>query len=243
MSLEQIRTYWDADAASYDDVTNHAPTSAGEVAAWSTVLARLLPPSPARILDCGAGTGFLSLTAARLGHKVTAVDVSGAMLDHLRRKADAEGLVVDVVEGPAEEPPAGPFDAVVERHVLWTLGDPVGALRAWRAAAPEGRLLCIEGVWGDVDRVEALRAIGRRALRRLRGQADDHHAGYDPAVLATLPLGSGTPPSKVVEAVVASGWPDPWLERLHDVEWAATVDLPMPERLLGVPARFVVTAG
>lgn len=240
---DEIRRYWDADAATYDHTSSHRPTSPAEMAAWSTALARLLPPPPARVLDCGAGTGFLSLIAARLGHKVTAVDLSGGMLARLRERADNEGLGVEIVEGPADAPPGGPFDAVMERHLLWTLPDPVRALRAWREVAPVGRLVVIEGLWGTADRAEALRSKARDALRRARRRAHDHHDHYSPAVLASLPFGDGTPPSKVVQAVMDAGWPDPWLERLHDIEWAAAIDLPMPERLLGVPARFVVTAG
>ena len=242
-TADSIRRYWDADAATYDQVPGHRPTSAGELAAWSTALARLLPPPPARVLDCGAGTGFLSLLAARLGHRVTAIDLSPGMLSRLRAHAAAEGLDIEVVEGPADAPPAGPFDAVMERHLIWTLPDPVGTLAAWRRAAPEGRLVVVEGVWGDADPAEALRYRARHLLRRLRGGTSDHHAEYAPDVLAALPFGRGTKPSAVVEAVGAAGWPHPWLERLHDVEWAARVELPMPERLLGVAPRFVVTAG
>ncbi len=240
---DQIRRYWDEDAATYDQAPSHRPTSPGEVAAWSAALARLLPPPPARVLDCGAGTGFLSLIAARLGHKVTALDISPRMLDKLRERAAAGGLGVDVVEAPAESPPPGPFDAVMERHLLWTLPDPPATLRAWRAVAPEGRLVLIEGVWGRADRTEALRAKARAMLSRARGASADHHAAYDPALLSALPLGRGTTPSQVVEAVMASGWPDPWLERLHDIEWVTAVGLPLPERLLGASPRFVVTAG
>jgi tRNA1(Val) A37 N6-methylase TrmN6 len=66
MSLaDQIRSYWDTDSATYDQTRGHRPTSSAEMAAWSTAMVRLLPPAPARVLDCGAGTGFLSLMAAR----------------------------------------------------------------------------------------------------------------------------------------------------------------------------------
>lgn len=240
---EEIRRYWNADAPTYDLSPSHRPRSAAEMAAWSTALARLLPAAPARVLDCGAGTGFLSLVAARLGHKVTALDLSPGMLERLRARADEEGLGVEVVEGSADEPPSGPFDAVMERHLLWTLPDPVAALRAWRQVAPLGRLVVVEGVWGTPDPLEAVRSRGRELLRRTRREASDHHAAYSPAVRTALPFAGGTSPSAVVEAVTAAGWPDPWLERLADVEWTARLELPMPERLLGLPPRFVVTAG
>jgi SAM-dependent methyltransferase len=241
--LEDVRAYWDADARTYDDAPNHLPTSPAERTAWATAMARLLPQPPARILDCGAGTGFLSLIAARLGHKVTAVDVSTAMLAKLRDKAAAGGLGVEIVEGGAEQPPAGPFDAVMERHLLWTLTDPIAALRAWREVAPVGRLVLVEGAWGRADPFEVVRGRGREMLRRLRKKPADHHGRYPEAAFAELPLGRGTSPSAVVECVTRAGWPGPSLERLRDVEWAAALDLPLPERLLGVPPRFVVTAG
>lgn len=240
---DQIRSYWDADAATYDATPTHHPTSPAERAAWAAALARLLPAPPARILDCGAGTGFLSLIAARQGHKVTALDLSPRMLDQLRAKAGAEGVAVDVIEGSAMQPPPGPFDAVIERHLLWTLPDPAAALRAWRASAPMGRLILFEGMWGRTDPVEALRAGGRKAVRRLLRVRPDHHGAYDPEVASALPLGHGTHPSAVVSAVIEGGWPDPWIERLRDVEWAARIELSPAERLFGPIPRFAVTAG
>jgi SAM-dependent methyltransferase len=240
---DDIREYWDADAATYDNVSNHRPTAAAEKAAWATAVARALPAAPARVLDCGAGTGFLSLIAARLGHKVTAIDLSPLMLARLRTYALAESLDIDVIEGPADEPPPGPWDAIMERHLIWTLPDPAAAVAAWRKVAPMGRLVLVEGTWGHLDPVESLRASGRRALRRLRRQPSDHHGAYRPDVASALPLGAGTDPSALIDLVTAAGWPHPRLERLADVEWAARIALPMPDRLLGVAPRFVITAG
>lgn len=240
---DEIRRFWDEDAAVYDQIGDHRPTDPGLLSAWSATLARLLPPPPARILDCGAGTGFLSLLAARQGHRVTALDLSPGMLARLAARAGADGLDVDIVEGRADEPPPGPYDAVMERHLLWTLPDPVGTLRAWRQVAPMGRLVLLEGMWGHRDPAARARTLVRKARGRLTGEVTDHHADYPAGVTASLPFGTGTTPSSVVEAVAAAGWPDPWLERMHDVEWATRLAAPMPERLLGVPARFVVTAG
>jgi len=240
--LDEIRRFWDDDAATYDDAPGHHPRSPAVQAAWTSAVAALLPPAPARVLDCGAGTGFLSLIAARLGHRVTALDLSGAMLERLRDAAGAEGLRIDVVEGPAEEPPPG-FDAVMERHLLWTLADPGAALAAWHRAAPGGVLVAVESMWGAADRLEALRSPLRRALRRWRGTPDDHHGPYPSEVRASLPLGAGTAPRDVTRLVGRAGWPTPRLVRLRDVEWAAALELPLPERLVGVAPRFAVVAG
>jgi SAM-dependent methyltransferase len=246
---DETRRYWDADSAVYDDVPNHHPTSAAVQAAWLAALADMLPSPPCRVLDCGAGTGFLSIMAARLGHHVTAVDLSPGMLARLSAKAGANGLEIDVVEGPAEQPPSGDFDAVIERHLMWALPDPAAALRAWRDVAPSGRLVLFEGTWGNADPVERVRRAAQGLLARAasagKGTAgrSGHHAEYPRALLEAMPLGSGTTPGALASLVRDAGWPAPRLRRLRDVEWASTLDLPLPERLFGVPPRFAILAG
>jgi SAM-dependent methyltransferase len=240
---DRVRAYWDADAATYDDSPDHGAASPAERAAWNAALARLLPAPPCRVLDAGAGTGFLSLACARLGHRVTALDLSAGMLERLRATAERDGLAVEVVQAGAESPPPGPFDAVVERHLLWTLPDPGAALAAWLAAAPNGRLVLFEGLTGRADPVEHLLEQTREGVRRLRGEPDHHHDRYDPAVVEALPLAGGTHPDRLVELVEGAGWGPARLERLRDIEWTRLLRQPPAARVLGVTPRFAVVAG
>lgn len=236
-----LRDYWDNDAPTYDRAAGHHPSSPAVLAAWRAVLAAALPPAPARVLDAGAGTGFLSLLAAELGHQVTALDLSPGMLARLQAKAEARRLEITTVVGPADEPPPGPFDAVIERHLVWTLPRPAPTLAAWRQVAPTGRLLLLESLWGSAD-PEPWRDPLVGFWRRLRLRPPDHHAPYPPELRAALPLAEGTPPAQLVTLVEAAGWRAPRLSRLRDVEWAEASELDPVERLVAPPRRFSLLA-
>ena len=228
---DRLRQYWDADAEVYDRSAVHALSDPVEAAAWRSVLRRNLPDPPARVLDAGAGTGAISLLLAELGYRVTALDLSEAMLARAREKAAARGLDIGFHVGPADQPPPGPFDAVVERNMLWTNPDPVTTLRAWRdVTAPGGRLLILEGHHraGLLDDVQWAVAD---ALRRVLGVPHDHHAHYDEDLRTQLPLAGRTSPEGLTEAVQAAGWRAVRLERLRDVESARRQ---LPPRLIHV---------
>jgi SAM-dependent methyltransferase len=240
---EEIRQFWDEDAEVYDNSPEHHPRRPHERAAWSATLRQLLPDPPARILDAGAGTGFLSLLLAAQGYQVTAMDLSAGMLEKLRVKAERQGLDVAAVQADAASPPDGPFDAVVERHLLWTLPNPGAALAAWRQAVPTGRLVLIEGTWGKTAGIPAVQAEARRLARRFRGAEPGHHDHYTDRVVSALPHANGITPAEMVSLVEASPWGRARLERLRDVEWATLEGRSLLDQLLGTNPRWAVTAG
>lgn len=240
---DQIRAYWNEDAHSYDRDPGHHPSSPLVRAAWRAALESLLPTAPARVLDVGAGTGFLTVLALELGHQVTALDLSSGMLERLRAKVAEKGLSVEVLEGDATEVPAGPYDAVMSRHLLWTLPDPAAALRAWRASAPEGELVLLDTIWGGQgDPVDSARRWTRSQLRRWRGSPPAHHAEYPPEVRDQLPMARGSDPGSVLSLVLEAGWSAPRLHRLRDVAWAARQGEPWPDRLLGNQVDYGLVA-
>jgi len=151
IDVEQVRHYWDEFAAEYDDYPDHGLLEHDIRAAWKDLLRTWLPSAPGRVADLACGTGSLSVLVAELGHEVSGVDLSEEMVALARAKTAPFGRAVAVVQGDAGRPPLeqGAFDVVLARHVLWTLPDPLAALRAWaRLLRPGGRVVLVEGRWG-----------------------------------------------------------------------------------------------
>lgn len=240
---DRIREFWDRDSHTYDDSASHSISDPLEAAAWRAALRRALPDPGAKVLDAGAGTGALSLLAAELGYLVTALDLSEGMLSKARAKAEANGVELTFVVGPAAEPPPGPFDAIMERHVVWTMPDPVTVLRAWRdVMVPGGRLVLFEGVWGADTPLQQGKDRAADALRRVLRVEDHHHAPYPADVLAQLPLAEMTSPVPLIDIVYEAGWSGVRIQRLRDVEWASMQHEPWPLGWLEQRPRYALTA-
>lgn len=111
-----------------------------------------------RVLDIGTGSGALAVAAARLGARVTAVDVSRRALGTAWVNAVLRGRRIDVRRGSLLDPVRGRrFDLVVSNPPY--VPSPVerlpdhGVARAWDAG-PQGRAL-LDRLCRDVPAVLA----------------------------------------------------------------------------------------
>ncbi|MEV4835477.1 class I SAM-dependent methyltransferase [Nonomuraea sp. NPDC049486] len=149
--LAPISTYWDSSADAFDQEPDHGLRSPHVRAAWWLRLTQWLPSAASDILDLGCGTGSLTLLLARQGHRPTGVDLSPRMIDQARLKLEQAGFGVPLHVGDAADPPveAGArYDAILVRHLMWTLPAPEDALRRWLGLLrPGGRLVLVEGRW------------------------------------------------------------------------------------------------
>jgi SAM-dependent methyltransferase len=108
-----------------------------------------------RFLDVAAGSGALSIPAARLGAQVLATDQSPAMLERLRARARKEGLEVEtrVMDGHALELDDDSFDMAGSQFGVMLFPDmPKGIREMARVVRPGGRVLM--SVYGDPREIE-----------------------------------------------------------------------------------------
>lgn len=130
---EDIRDYWSRRSETFDLAFGHRIPKGPEFAAWQSAIRSHLGAQPLRVLELACGTGEVTHVLLSLGHQVAALDFSEAMLETARRKHAARGNQVRFVLGDAENSrePDDVYDAVVCRHLVWTLTEPAAALADW----------------------------------------------------------------------------------------------------------------
>lgn len=118
-------SYGDGFADVYDDWYADVTDVDGTVERVIATLGRETPPTAARVLELGVGTGRLAFPLAEHGVHVVGIDSSEAMLERLaaRQRNRADPLPVEAVRGDmATELPAGPFDlALVAYNTFFNL--------------------------------------------------------------------------------------------------------------------------
>lgn len=143
---------WDAIAHLYDE---HVAAGEADLALAGLRLAGLRPGQT--FLDVCAGTGGLSLPAARLGAKVLATDWSPKMIEHFNARAaaeqlDAEGQVMDCHALALDD---DTYDVTGSQFGVMLVPDQAQAIREMvRVTRPGGRVLIT--AYGDPARFEAL---------------------------------------------------------------------------------------
>lgn len=159
-SIEQIRGAWNGIAGGFDEFVTPESMRLGK-----EVVRRLGLRSGTRLLDVAAGSGALSIPAARLGADVVATDLAPAMIERLNARARAEGLSTlrgRSMDGHALELDDDTFDVAVSVNGVSLFPDMArGLAELVRVTRPGGRVVIV--AFGPIETVEFVTSAVRAA--------------------------------------------------------------------------------
>jgi SAM-dependent methyltransferase len=147
MKRIDMRAAWNQ--ASPDYQHRHAiPTDSAHYGPWAPLeneLRLLGDVRGRRILEVGCGGGQCSIAFAKQGAIAAGLDLSDAQLDHARALATAEGVIVEFVQGAAENLrhfADGAWDIVFSAYAFQYVADMPRCLHECaRVLRPQGRLV------------------------------------------------------------------------------------------------------
>ena len=235
---------WDHGVRDYDELVAHGRLTGAEAEEWKSVLKRLLPPAPAKLLEVGAGTGVMSLLLAELGYRLTATDISKGMLDEARRKASDRRLAIAFEIADAEALPFADasFDAVFGRHILWTLPHPERALAEWRRVLhPGGRLVLVDSLASPASITGELKRKASNLLLAM-GPRDGAGHRYSPQIRESLPLAGNGDPTRYTSLMTQAGLELIAAETLDRLKALESSAMPLAERWHAQDRKYVFTA-
>ena len=155
---QQNHAYWTDRASGYSEV-NQEELAGIQKKTWSDLLDREIRDhfkigetqrSRIRILDIGAGPGFLSVILCEQGYQVTAADFAETMLEEAKQNAGtlAEQICFRREDAMNLSFPEATFDVVLSRNLTWNLPDPQRAYEEWlRVLKHNGLLLIFDANW------------------------------------------------------------------------------------------------
>jgi SAM-dependent methyltransferase len=132
---QRQRAMWAA--GDYPDVASYLAPAAEDL------LERLAPGPGDTVLDVATGSGNAAVVAARRGANVTGLDLTPELLPAARRRAEAESLQIEFVEGDAEDLPFadGSFECVTSVFgVMFAPRQEIAAAELVRVCRPGGTI-------------------------------------------------------------------------------------------------------
>ena len=243
---EKIRSYWDYRAETFDLSPSHGIRSEEEKKAWMNILERNLNlDKNSKILDVGTGTGFLALLLVEMGYSVVGIDISENMLSKAIEKVRSNGYEnTEFLIGDAETPPFDNerFDAIVSRHLLWTLPNPDKAIENWyKVLKPNGKILLIEGEWSPRSVSTKLKriisyflrlVIERRNLWKWRRFYND--------LRDKLPFYGGASPNRVSSLFRKERFSKIWIDDLSNIVTIMKKHAPLYYRIMWPSLKYLV---
>ena len=186
---QQNHAYWTDRASGYSEV-NQEELAGIQKKTWSDLLDREIRDhfkigethrSRIRILDIGAGPGFLSVILCEQGYQVTAADYAETMLEEAKQNAGtlAEQICFRREDAMNLSFPEATFDVVLSRNLTWNLPDPQKAYKEWlRVLKQKGLLLIFDANWYSYLKDEDKRKAYENDRQNVKEQGyEDYNIG------------------------------------------------------------------
>jgi ubiquinone/menaquinone biosynthesis C-methylase UbiE len=242
---EDIRAYWSRRAETFDNSSGHRIEDTAEAPAWQALFTDALGPLEGkRVLDLACGTGEISRMLLALGADVTGVDFAEPMLQRARRKHAGKsfsGRLADVENLRMEEDAS--YDAIVNRHLVWTLVDPHAAFAEWaRILKPGGRMLVIDGDWVNTPWYgRAIRALADKLSPKNIAQSGFDAAEHD-RLMAGVHYRRGLRPDELASDLARHGFRDARRHSMNPVYIVGMRKAPLADWMrLNAASRFAVS--
>lgn len=148
---------WSVYSASYDRVLRRFPPYLQLI---EDVMAVVTDPNQA-VLDLGCGTGNVTASLVKKGHRVTAIEDNLGMLDRFAAK-DFSSEQVKLIKASVEHLDFladKTYDAAVMVNVLYALGNPTACLRSIHRVLRDGGVLGLSTTHRETDLTPLLRGI------------------------------------------------------------------------------------
>lgn len=208
---EDIREYWSKRSQTFDLAFGHRIPPGPELDAWAAAMRDALGARPLKVLETrlrdGGGDQRAPFARPRS-------DGARFLRGHARRRAaqarwnDRVRFILADAERTME--PDETYDAVVCRHLVWTLTEPEQAFAEWfRLLKPGGRLLVFDGDWSKPTPLGRLASIAVAALEQIIGH-DPHYDGAmserHATIMERLPFGDGLTVERLLPLIEEAGF-------------------------------------
>jgi ubiquinone/menaquinone biosynthesis C-methylase UbiE len=186
---DEIKAYWSLRAETFDTQPGHEIFSEDERAAWHALFRKHLGEGEGRAaLDLACGTAVISHLLDDLGFKVTGLDWAEPMLERAQAKAKDRGRQIRFLMGDAERTMEDDeaYDVITNRHLVWTLVDPLACFQEWhRVLKPGGKVLIVDGDFVNTSTLTRLLKKLTGFARRLGLARDALHGAPNPDMAET----------------------------------------------------------